>query len=219
MIVVGLTGSIGMGKSVMARQFRRLRVPVHESDAAVHKLLRKGGAAVKAVAKAFPQTLVNGAIDRKKLGQIVFADDAARKKLEKILHPLVRADSSRFLKLCRAQGHKMAVLDIPLLFETHQEWRFDHILCVTAPHFVQKRRVLSRKGMTESRFQAVLALQLPDALKQRKSDTVVNTARGLRHSYAAAKKLKKRLLKGLIVPDGQKRDKNKKSLGNHARHP
>lgn len=201
MIVLGLTGSIGMGKSVLARQFRQLRIPVHEADAAVHRLLGPNGAAVAAVAKAFPATRARNAIDRKKLGVIVFADAAARKKLEKILHPLVRADSAKFLKLHRARRSKIAVLDIPLLFETCQTRRCDHILCVTAPQFVQKRRVLSRKGMTESRLAAVRKLQMADAVKRSRADTVINTAHGYGRTLAAARKLAKRLRR-----EGQQKD-------------
>lgn len=193
MIVVGLTGSIGMGKSVLARQLRSLKVPVHESDAAVHKLLGPGGAAVTAVGKAFPKSRKGRRIDRKILGEIVFEDPAARKKLEKILHPLVRRESNAFLKKCRQKGRKLAVLDIPLLFETHQESRFDHIICVTAPQFVQKRRVLSRKGMTPARLRAILKLQMSDAQKRKRADTVINTAHGYRSSLADVKRLLKRL--------------------------
>ncbi len=205
MIVIGLTGSIGMGKSAMARQLRRLGIPVHEADAAVHRLLGSGGAAVAQIAKKFPAARKGNAIDRKILGKIIFADAAARKELEKILHPLVRAESSKFLKLHRARRSKIAVLDIPLLFETRQMQRFDHILCVTAPQFVQKRRVLLRPNMTESRLRAVQQLQMPDAQKRRRADTVINTARGYRHTLAAAKKLTKRLRR-----EGQETDEGGK---------
>jgi dephospho-CoA kinase len=193
MIVVGLTGSIGMGKSVLARQLRSLRIPVHESDKAVHRLMAKGGAGVKPVGKLFPESLKNGAIDRKILGQIVFNNPAARKKLEKILHPLVRMDSEAFLKKCRQKGRKLAVLDVPLLFETGQEKRFDHIICVTAPQFVQKQRVLLRPNMTEARLKAILKLQVPDAVKRRRSDTVIDTSKGYRSSLSAVKKVIARL--------------------------
>jgi len=196
MIVVGLTGSIGMGKSALARQIRTLKIPVHESDAAVHKLLGRGGKAVRPVARRFPAALKDNAIDRKILGRIVFADPQARRDLEKILHPLVRADSKEFIKLNRHKGCKLAVLDIPLLFETQQMRRFDHIICVTAPQFVQKRRVLSRPNMTESRLRAILKLQIPDAIKRRRADTVINTGAGYQSSLAAVKKLLKRLRAG-----------------------
>ncbi len=196
MKVVGLTGSIGMGKSALARQIRTLKIPVHESDRAVHKLLGRGGKAVKPVAKRFPAAFKNNAIDRRILGRIVFADAQARRDLEKILHPLVRADSREFIKLNRLKGRKIAVLDIPLLFETRQMRRFDHIICVTAPQFVQKRRVLSRPDMTESRLRAILKLQIPDAIKRRRADTVINTGAGYQSSLTAVKKLLKRLSAG-----------------------
>jgi dephospho-CoA kinase len=192
-IVVGLTGSIGMGKSVLARQIKRLGFPVHEADKAVHKLLGVGGKAVSKVAKIFPEALQNNAIDRQILGRIVFKNPAARKSLEKILHPLVRRDSEDFLKICRLKGFKIAVLDVPLLFETRQSQRFDYIICVTAPQFVQTRRVLSRQGMTAERLRAVLNLQMPDAVKRRQADTVICTARGYSASLRDVQKLMKML--------------------------
>lgn len=189
MIVVGLTGSIGMGKSVLARQLRALNIPVHASDEAVHKLLGYNGAAVRKVAGLFPKALQDNRIDRKILGAIVFNDAAARKKLEKILHPMVRAESEKFLRNQRKKGRKLAVLDIPLLFETHQARRFDHIIVVTAPQFVQKRRVLSRKNMTEQRLRAILGLQMSDREKRARADTVINTALGYRATLMAVKRL------------------------------
>lgn len=193
MIVVGLTGSIGMGKSVLAAQLRALNIPVHASDEAVHALLGPGGAGVKPVGKAFPEALKGGVIDRRILGSIVFADESARRKLEKILHPLVRRSSEAFLRAQRHKGRKIAVLDIPLLFETRQEGRFDHIICVTAPQFVQSRRVLSRQDMTEARLRSILKLQMPDAIKRRRADSVINTAHGYRGSLGSVKKVLKTL--------------------------
>ncbi len=189
MIVVGLTGSIGMGKSVLARQLRALNIPVHASDEAVHKLLGYNGAAVRKVAGLFPKALQDNRIDHKILGAIVFNDAVARKKLEKILHPMVRAESEKFLRNQRKKGRKLAVLDIPLLFETHQARRFDHIIVVTAPQFVQKRRVLSRKNMTEQRLRAILGLQMSDREKRARADTVINTALGYRATLMAVKRL------------------------------
>ncbi|MCB1538320.1 MAG: dephospho-CoA kinase [Rhodospirillales bacterium] len=193
MIVAGLTGSIGMGKSVLASQLRRLGVPVHASDEAVHRLLARGGAAVPAIRALWPKTVENGAVDRKKLGVVVFSDPAARQRLESILHPLVRRESERFLREQRRKGMKIAVLDIPLLYETGQAGRFDHVICVTAPHFVQKRRVLSRKNMTEDRFNTILKLQIPDAIKRARADSVINTAHGYRGSLGTLKKVLKAL--------------------------
>lgn len=189
MIVVGLTGSIGMGKSVLARQLRSMKIPVHASDEAVHKLLGHNGLAVNKVGKLFPKALQNNRIDRKILGQIVFDDAVARKKLEKILHPLVRKESEKFLRQQRQKGRKLVVLDIPLLFETNQASRFDHIIVVTAPQFVQKRRVLSRRNMTEQRLRAILKLQMPDREKRARADSVINTAHGYRATRAAVKRV------------------------------
>ncbi|HEY8963338.1 MAG TPA: dephospho-CoA kinase [Alphaproteobacteria bacterium] len=185
MIVVGLTGSIGMGKSVLAAQFRRLKIPVHEADRTVHEILGTS----EAVKKAFPSAIANKKIDRKKLGQMVYADPKARKKLESILHPLVRADRKRWLGQMRAQGHAMAVIDVPLLFETGLDAWCDHVVCATAPAMVQKARVLKRPGMTEERLRAILQIQMPDAQKRKKSDTVINTARGYAATYRDLKKL------------------------------
>lgn len=206
MKVVGLTGSIGMGKSALAKRLRKKNIPVHEADEAVHRLLGRGGAAVAAIKKRFPACVKAGAVDRAALGAVVFRDAHARRDLEKILHPLVRADSSRFLKLCRRKGRKIAVLDIPLLFETRQQKRCHHVICVTAPQFVQKRRVLSRQGMTESRLRAVLELQMPDAIKRRRADTVINTARGYGPVLMAATKTIRRLAraKGTVKGDARK---------------
>lgn len=189
MKVIGLTGSIGMGKSVLAGQFKRLRVPVHESDAVVHALLGVGGLAVPAIARAFPTVVKNGIVDRKALGALVFNDPKKRRMLEGILHPLVRASSRAFLKGARRRGHKIAVLDIPLLFETRQEGRCHMIICVTAPYFVQTRRVLKRPHMTEDKLRRILKLQWPDAVKRRRATDVINTARGLRGSLAGAKRV------------------------------
>jgi len=159
----------------------------------VHKLLGPDGAGVELVARAFPAAKKGNRIDRKILGEIVFENAAARRKLEKILHPLVRQASEAFLQGQRQKGRKLAVLDIPLLFETRQEGRFDHIICVTAPQFVQSRRVLSRPNMTEKRLRAILKLQMPDAIKRRKADSVVNTAHGYRGSLGSVKKILKQL--------------------------
>ena len=179
MIVLGLTGSVGMGKSTAAAMFRRLGVPVHDSDATVHRLLAPGGAAVKKVAAAFPETLgADGGIDRAALGRRVFADAAALKRLERILHPLVRRGQDRFLKQARARREKLVVLDIPLLFETGGDKRCDLIVVVSAPAAVQRARVMARPGMTEPRFRAILAKQMPDAEKRRRADIVVPSGLG-----------------------------------------
>jgi dephospho-CoA kinase len=180
MIVVGLTGSIGMGKSTAAALLRRLGVPVHDADAAVHRLLGRGGAAVKAVAAAFPGTARKAGIDRAALGRRVFGDAASLRRLEDILHPLVRADTDRFLRRMAARRVPLVVLDIPLLFESGGARRCDAVIVVSAPAFLQRARVLARPGMSEARLAAILAKQMPDGEKRRRADFVVPTGLGRR---------------------------------------
>ena len=179
MIILGLTGSVGMGKSTTAAMLRRLRVPVHDSDAAVHRLLAPGGAAVVAVGKAFPEARGrNGGIDRAVLGRRVFADPAALARLERILHPLVRQSQRRFLAQARARRLPLVVLDIPLLYETGGEQGCDKVMVVSAPPYLQRARVMARPGMSEERFRAILRQQLPDSVKRRRADFVVPTGLG-----------------------------------------
>ena len=182
MIVLGLTGSIGMGKSTAAGMLKRLGLPLHDADAAVHRLMAKGGAAVAEIEAAFPGVLREGAVDRKELGARVFGDPAALRKLEGILHPKVRAAARAFLKLQQRQRRDLAVLDIPLLFETGGEALCDAVVVVTAPAFLQRARVLARPGMTEERFAQVLAEQMSDAEKRRRADFVVQTGLGKAHT-------------------------------------
>ena len=177
MIVLGLTGSIGMGKSTTAKMFRDFGVPVHDSDEAVHRLYR--GKAAPLVEAAFPGTTVDGVVDRAKLAEKVLGDRAALKRLEAIVHPLVRADATAFLKRHHAAGAKLAVVDIPLLFETDGRHRVDQVVVVTAPPEVQRERVLSRPGMTAEKFEAILAKQVPDEEKRRLADYVVDTGQGM----------------------------------------
>lgn len=183
MIVLGLTGSIGMGKSTVAAILRRLRVPVHDADAAVHRLLARGGAAVAKVAAAFPDALGAGAIDRTALGRIVFDNPAALARLERILHPLVRNEEARFLAAQRRAGETIVALDIPLLFETGGEKRCDAVIVVTAPRRVQRGRVLGRRGMTAAKLAGIEARQLSDAEKRRRADYLVPTGLGKRESF------------------------------------
>jgi dephospho-CoA kinase len=180
MIVLGLTGSIGMGKSTAAALLRRLGVPVHDADAAVHRLLGRRGAAVAAVAAAFPGTAGKAGIDRAALGRRVFGNPASLRRLEAILHPLVRADTDRFLRRMAARRVPLVVLDIPLLFESGGARRCDAIIVVSAPSFLQRARVLARPGMDQARFAAILAKQMPDAEKRRRADFVVPTGLGRR---------------------------------------
>jgi dephospho-CoA kinase len=190
MIVLGLTGSVGMGKSVAAGMFRRLGVPAHDSDAAVHRLLGPRGAAVAAVAKAFPGTRSrDGGIDRAVLGARVFGNGAALKRLERILHPLVRQSQARFLELARARRERLVVLDIPLLFETGGDKRYDLVVVVSAPAWLQRARVMARPGMTEQRLRAILAKQMPDAEKRRRADVVVHSGLGRAVTFRRLKRL------------------------------
>jgi dephospho-CoA kinase len=177
MIVLGLTGSIGMGKSTTSKMFAEAGVPVHDSDEAVHRLY--SGAAAPLVEAAFPGTTVGGVVDRAKLGARVLGDTAALKRLEAIIHPLVRADADAFLAMHRNAGESIAVLDIPLLFETGGRSRVDKVVVVTAPAEVQRQRVLARPGMTEEKLAAILAKQVPDEEKRRLADFVIDTGQGL----------------------------------------
>lgn len=177
MIVLGLTGSIGMGKSTTAGMFRDEGVPVHDSDASVHRLY--SGAAAAPVGEAFPGTVVNGTVDRDLLAGRVLGDAEALRKLEKIVHPLVRADADAFVARHRAAGAPFVVLDIPLLFETGGLDRVDRVVVVTAPEAVQRERVLARPGMTEEKFAAIVARQVPDREKRRRADYVIDTSAGI----------------------------------------
>jgi len=189
MVILGLTGSIGMGKTVAANYFRQLGIPVHDSDQAVHRLLGSGGKGVEPVAEAFSGVLAKGAIDRKKLGALVFGDDMALTKLEAILHPLVRQSERRFLAAAARRRCPLVVLDVPLLFETGGESRCDGVVTVSAPIFVQSARVLRRPGMTRERLDAVLERQMPDAEKCRRSDFVIKTGLGRSQSLRAVREI------------------------------
>jgi dephospho-CoA kinase len=177
MMVLGLTGSIGMGKSTTARMFADEGVPVHDSDETVHRLY--AGAAVPFVEAAFPGVVDGGVVDRRKLADRVLNDRAAITRLEAIVHPLVRADADAFLARHREAGTPLAVLDIPLLFETGGRDRVDRVVVVTAPTEVQRERVLARPGMTVEKFEAILAKQVPDAEKRGLADFVIDTGMGL----------------------------------------
>ena len=178
MIVIGLTGSIGMGKSITANVFRGLGVRVHDSDAAVHAIYR--GAEALKVDMMFPGVLVDGAVDREALSNRVLNDQQAMKSLENLIHPLVVEDRDRFVQLARDCVDPLIVLDIPLLFEIGGVSAVDVVVVVTAPLAVQKARVLARPGMTVERFEAIVAKQLPDSLKRKAAHYVVDTSSGLR---------------------------------------
>ena len=177
MLVAGLTGSIGMGKSTAVAMLRDMGIPVHDADASVHRAIRRGGRAVPLIEAAFPGMVVDGAVDRGRLGDLVFDDPTARARLEAIIHPLVRRSTTAFLKRQTRQGRDLVVLDIPLLFETGAEELCDAVIVVSAPGTVQASRVLSRPGMTPEKFQAILSAQVSDDEKRQRADFVVQTGR------------------------------------------
>lgn len=178
MIVIGLTGSVGMGKSTTAALFAEAGVPVFDADAVVHALY-SAGPAVAAVEAAFPGVTRDGCIDREALATRVVGDAPAMRRLEAIVHPLVHAARTDFLRARRVEGAPLVVLDIPLLFETENTEGIDKVVVASAPAPVQKMRVLGRPGMTEPRFAAILAKQMPDAEKRRRADYIINTGEGL----------------------------------------
>jgi dephospho-CoA kinase len=175
--ILGLTGSIGMGKSATAAMFRARGVPVHDADATVHRLY--AGPAVEAVETAFPGVSVDGVIDRAKLGRQVFGNAEAMRTLETIVHPLVHAAEQEFLAAARARGANLAVLDIPLLYETGGERRCRAVAVVSAPARIQRERVMARPGMDEERFAVILARQVPDVEKRRRAHFIIDSSKGL----------------------------------------
>ncbi|WP_349363256.1 MAG: dephospho-CoA kinase [Roseitalea porphyridii] len=177
MIRLGLTGSIGMGKSTTARMFADAGVPVHDSDAAVHALY--AGRAAPLIEAAFPGTVREGVVDRALLGERVLGDAAELKRLEAIVHPLVAEEERVFITRAKASGAPLVVLDIPLLFEIDALDRVDRVLVVTAPEKVQRERVLARPGMTEARFEAIRAKQVPDRVKRARADFIIDTSLGM----------------------------------------
>ena len=179
MITLGLTGSIGMGKSTAAAMFESLGVPVFDSDAEVHRLMAPGGAAVSRVEAAFPGvTAPDGGIDRQKLGGAVFGDPQKLKILEGIIHPLVGRGRERFNGRARATRQPVVVYDVPLLYETGGEKRVDHVCVVSAPKSLQIARVMARPGMTREKLDHIIAAQVPDAVKRRRADFVIPTGNG-----------------------------------------
>ncbi|WP_313612434.1 dephospho-CoA kinase [Agrobacterium sp.] len=177
MIVVGLTGSIGMGKSTTSGLFANAGIPVNDSDRNVHALY--SGKAVEVIEQAFPGVTQNGSVDRQRLGEELRKNPANFKVLEAIVHPLVREIETEFLQTQKAAGQDIVVLDIPLLFETGAERRVDKIVVVTCDSLIQKERVLARPGMTEDKFAMILSRQMPDAQKRARADFIVDTGKGL----------------------------------------
>ncbi|MCH7935848.1 MAG: dephospho-CoA kinase [Proteobacteria bacterium] len=178
MMILGLTGSIGMGKSAAAANFRRRGIPVHDADKAVHELLAEDGEAAPRIKDLFPDAVKKGTLDRELIARRVFGDAQALARIEEILHPMVQRRERAFLGRAARQGRPLVVLDVPLLFETGGEVRCDAVVTVSAPKFIQERRVLKRQGMTRERFESILARQMPDAEKRRRADFVVLTGLG-----------------------------------------
>ena len=194
MIVLGLTGSIGMGKTTIATMMKSMHIPVHDSDAAVHHLLGAGGEALPAISALFPAYKYPQIYDRKKrmivrkeLGALIFNDNEKKKQLEGILHPLVHKSQNAFIRSCVNKGLDFVCLDIPLLFETGAQERVDYTLVVSAPYFLQRQRVLDRPHMNSDKFHAILASQMPDQEKCARADYIIKTGLGRAHTMKALK--------------------------------
>ncbi len=183
MIILGLTGSIGMGKSTTADMFRKSGIPVHDADATVHRLYT--GEAVIPIEAAFPGATNPQGVDRARLSKMVVGDESAMKRLEAIIHPLVRREKEKFLHNAISRGSKLVVLDIPLLFETGGDKGVDGIVVVTAPAEIQRQRVLEREGMDKEKFEAILARQYPDEKKRTRADFIIDTSLGMESAQKA----------------------------------
>jgi dephospho-CoA kinase len=202
-LLVGLTGSIGMGKTETAKMFTRLGIPVYDADAAVHQLYEPGGAAVAEIAKEFPDSIIDGRVDRGVLTEYIAEDKSVLKRIEQIVHPLVGREQRNFLEKASANGAKIVVLDIPLLFEGGGHERVDAIVVVSAPTHIQRERVLARPGMTEDKLDHILSRQTPDSEKRAKAHFVVETDKGLEHAFEQVKS---------IVAELEKRAREKHGL-------
>jgi len=200
--LIGLTGSIGMGKSETAKMFAKLGIPVYDSDAAVHRLYEKGGAAVAEIEKAFLGCVVDGAVDRTALTAVLTADKQRFQELERIVHPLVAREQQRFLQDAMAAGAEMVLLDIPLLFETGGHARMDAVVVVSAPADVQRARVLARPGMSAGKLDHILARQVPDAEKRARAHFVIETGKGLDHAFEQVKEVVAALHQRRLAAEG-----------------
>ncbi|AYM11993.1 dephospho-CoA kinase [Agrobacterium tumefaciens] len=194
MIVIGLTGSIGMGKTTTAKLFAAEGIPVLDSDAVVHDLYSAD--AVPMIEAAFPGTTISGRVDRLELGNILRENPANFSNLEAIVHPLVRERQEAFLRKAREESQNFAVLDIPLLFETGAETRVDKIVVVSCAPEIQRQRVLSRPGMTEEKFEMILARQMPDAEKRRRADFIIDSGNGVEAARDQVREILQRLSAG-----------------------
>jgi len=183
-ILIALTGSIGMGKSTTAEMFAEAGIPVWDADAAVHRLYGPAGAGAAAIAEIAPEAVDDNGVDRDRLRAAILADKGLLREVEARIHPLVGADRTEFLAKAHAAGHKLVLCDIPLLFETGGNNAFDKVVVVSAPAAIQRTRVLERPGMTEEAFETILARQTPDAEKRARADFIVDTGQGLEHARA-----------------------------------
>lgn len=200
MIVLGLTGSIAAGKTTVAAIFRELGIPVFDADAEVHRLYEKGGPAVRPIENVFPLAITNGRVDRAKLAEILVGNPAAMARLESIVHPLVRKSEVEFLGRCRAANSPLAVLDIPLLFETGRTGDVDKILVVSAPDNVRRQRAIARPGMSDEKFDMIERRQMPDSRKRQRADFIVQGHGGLE----SARHQIKAIVDSLTAATGQK---------------
>jgi len=196
MIVIGLTGSIGMGKTTVAGQFETQNFPSHNSDLAVHRALLPNGLAFEEVAVTFPEAWdkKNHAIRKDILSKLVFNNESKRRELENILHPIVQYEQIKFIRREKSLGRRGVVLDIPLLFEKGANARVDYSIVVTAPYFIQRQRVLKRAGMTHEKFDAILKTQMPDREKQARADFIIHTSLGRAHSMRQTKQILSQIL-------------------------
>ena len=196
MIILGLTGSIGMGKTTAANQLRALGIPVHDADEVVHRLLEKHGVAVPLIKEAFPGVVFGGEVERPRLAARVFGDDVALKKLEDILHPLVREEERRFVQRARRRRLPLVALDVPLLFETGSEKRCDCVAVVSCPAFLQEQRVMARHGMTQGKLEVIRTRQMSDWEKRVRADVIIPSGAGRRTSLRKLKLLVNDLIGG-----------------------
>ena len=194
MIIIGLTGSIGMGKTTIANMFADLGVPVLDSDKVVHALLEENKTIIANIARHFPAALKNGKLDRSEIGKAVFADAKKLKALEAILHPAVRKAQQAFIKNEKQKKQKAVILDIPLLFETGAEKRVDHVVVVTAPAIVQKARVMKRPGMSQEKFRRIIKRQMTDTQKRKKADFIIHNGGTKQESLRQVKQILKVML-------------------------
>ncbi len=201
MIKIGLTGSIGMGKSTVAAMFAELGALVWSADGAVHRMYEKGGAAIAPLTELFPEAIVNGAVDRPRLAALALGAPEKLKKLESVVHPLVAADRETFMGAAAQSGARMVVLDIPLLFENGSERLFDIVIVVSAPAEIQRARVLARPGMSEEKLNAILAQQMPDEEKRAKADYVIATDQALEETQKLTARIYADLI-GAPSPEG-----------------